>query len=137
LTIDFCEAEVARSMPNFFCYARADMSPEGIKALRQELGCTARELAAALGLDQETVLAWERGDLFPTKRLVGKMEELRHKGPSAIPKRKRGQNPAPLELLASPDLWLLLRKLIAHPELRTAAMKLAESYPDPTEEPRA
>jgi transcriptional regulator with XRE-family HTH domain len=110
------------------------MSPEDIKALRQELGCTARELAAALGLEQETVLAWERGDLFPTKRLVSQMAELRSKGPSAIPKRKRGQNPSPLQLLASPDLWLLLRKLLAHPELRAAATKLAESYPDPTDE---
>ena len=111
------------------------MSPEDIKALRQELGCTARELATALGLDQETVLAWERGDLFPTKRLVGKMDELRQKGPSAIPKRKKGQNPAPFQLLASPELWLLLRKLIAHPELRTAVTKLAEGYPDPANEP--
>jgi DNA-binding transcriptional regulator YiaG len=135
LPIDLSEPEVARSTSFFLSYARAAMSPEDIKALRQELGCTARELAAALSLDQETVLAWERGDLFPTKRLVGTMEELRRKGPSAVPKRKRGQNPAPLELLASPDLWLLLRKLIAHPELRTAAMKLAESYPDPTEKP--
>jgi transcriptional regulator with XRE-family HTH domain len=122
-------------MSIFSSYARRLMSPEEIKALRQELGCTARELATALGLDQETVLTWERGDLFPTKRLVGQMEELRRKGPSAIPKRKRAQNPAPLQLLASPDLWLLLRKLLAHPELRAATMKLAESYPDPTEEP--
>jgi transcriptional regulator with XRE-family HTH domain len=110
------------------------MSPEDIKALRQELGCTARELATALGSEQETVLAWERGDLFPTKRLVGKMEELRKKGPAAIPKRKKGQNPAPLHLLASPDLWLLVRKLIAHPDLRAAAMKLAEGYADPAED---
>jgi len=113
------------------------MSPEDIKALRQELGCTARELATALGLEQETVLAWERGDLFPTKRLVGKMEELRQKGPSAIPKRRKGQNPEPLHLLANPDLWRLVRKLLAHPELRAAAMKLAEAYPDPAEAPSA
>jgi transcriptional regulator with XRE-family HTH domain len=110
------------------------MSPEDIKALRQELSCTARELATALGIDQETVLAWERSDLFPTKRLVGKMEELRRKGPSAIPRRKKGQNPAPFQLLADPDLWRLLRKLIACPELRSAAMKLAESYPDPADD---
>ena len=110
------------------------MSPEDIKALRQELGCSTRELAMALGIEQDTVLAWERADQFPTKRLVGKMAELREKGPSAIPKRKRPQNAPPLHQLANPDLWRLFRKLIAHPELRAAATKLAESYPDPADE---
>src|SRR4051812_44423512 len=77
------------------------MSPEEIKALRQELGCTPRELATALGLDQETVLAWERAELFPTKRLVKKMGELRERGPAAVPRRVKGQNPAPLHQLAN------------------------------------
>jgi transcriptional regulator with XRE-family HTH domain len=110
------------------------MSPEDIKALRKELGCTARELAGALGLEQEAVLAWERGELFPTKRLVGQMAALREKGPAAVPRRRKGQNPEPLKLLASPDLWRLFRKLVAHPELCAAAVKLAESYPDPAED---
>mgnify|MGYP002140346735 CR=1 FL=1 len=61
-------------------YPARRMTPEEIKALRQELGCTARELSAALGIEQETVLAWEKAELFPTKRLVGKMEELRKLG---------------------------------------------------------
>jgi len=113
------------------------MSPEDIKALRQELGCTARELATALGIEQETVLAWERSDLFPTKRMVGKMEELRRLGPSAIPKKKKGAAASPMAMLANPDLWRLVRKLIAHPELRAATSKLAEAYPDPAEEPPA
>lgn len=110
------------------------MSPEDIKALRQELGCTARELAAALGVEQDAVLAWERGDLFPTKRLVGKMDELRQKGPSAIPKRRRGPATSPFQAMADPALWRLVRKLVAHPELRAAVMKLAEPYADPAEE---
>ena len=67
------------------------MSPDDIKALRRELSCTARELAAALSLDQETVLAWERGELFPTKRYVERMEEVRKRGAAAVPrKRKKG-----------------------------------------------
>ena len=37
-----------------------------------------------------------------------------------------------MQALAMPELWMLVRKLVAHPELRAAAMKLAESYPDPT-----
>ena len=109
------------------------MAPEDIKALREELSCTARELAAALGLEQDEVLSWERGDLFPTKRLVGKMEELRKRGPSAIPRKKKSAPASPHALLADPTLWRLLRKLIAHPELRTAVMKLAEPYADPAE----
>ena len=110
------------------------MSPEDIKALRKELGCTTRELAGAMGMEQEMVLAWERGELFPTKRHVGQMAELREKGPAAVPRRRKEQNPEPLKLLASPDLWLLFRKLVAHPELRAAAVKLAESYPDPAKD---
>src|SRR6186713_3548357 len=108
------------------------MSPEDIKALRQELGCTARELAAALDLEQETVLAWERGDLFPTKRFVVLMEELRRKGPSAVPRKRRGkgEKASPMHQLADAELWRLFRKLLAHPELRAAAQRLAESYPD-------
>ena len=35
--------------------------------------------------------------------------------------------------LADPDLWRLLRKLIAHQELRTAVAKLAEAYDDPAD----
>jgi transcriptional regulator with XRE-family HTH domain len=113
------------------------MSPEDLKALRQELGCTARDLATALGVEQETVLAWERADLFPTKRLVVAMEELRRKGPAAIPKKRRKSAPStsPLHALADPDLWRLVRKLLAHPELRTAALALAAPYPDPADEP--
>jgi transcriptional regulator with XRE-family HTH domain len=107
------------------------MSPEDIKALREELSCTARELAAALGLEQDAVLSWERGELFPTKRLVGKMEELRKQGAAAIPRKKKGAPASPHAALADPTLWLLLRKLIAHPELRAAVVKLAEPYADP------
>ncbi len=113
------------------------MSPDDIKALRRELSCTARELASALDVEADVVLAWERADLFPTKRHIGMMEELRKKGPSAIP-RKRKKGPAsPLQALADPALWLLVRKLVAHSELRAAVEKLAAPYPDPAEEPPA
>jgi DNA-binding transcriptional regulator YiaG len=135
-----CSAAAQRWLPDrrFFSehrYARVDMAPEDIKKLREELRCTARELGGALGLDQETVFAWERGDLFPTKRFVGMMEELRHKGPDAIPRKKKKSAPAPLHLLADPDLWRIFRKVLVHQELRTAVLKLAEAYTDPAEEP--
>ncbi len=110
------------------------MSPEEIKALRGELGCTAKDLGAALGLEQAEVLAWERGDRFPTKRLVDEMNALRKKGPAAIPKKRRGAAPSPQKALADPAVWRLVRKLLFHPELFKAAEKLAEPYADPADD---
>ncbi len=69
------------------------MTPDDIKELRKTLACTARELATALDLEQATVLAWERGDLFPTKKYVTKMNALRDKGPSAIARKAKSSNP--------------------------------------------
>ena len=108
------------------------MTPEALKGLRKDLGCTAKELAAALGLDQATVLAWERGELFPTKRHIDAMAVLAEKGGGAIPKKSRG--PDPMKVLADPVLWELVRKLIAHKKLRDEAMKLAAAYVDPASE---
>jgi transcriptional regulator with XRE-family HTH domain len=113
------------------------VSPDEIKQLRKELNCTARELANALDLDQKDVLAWEAGDLFPTKRFVTQMEALRKQGPGAIVRKPRGKLAAqtPAQRLADPKLWELVRKLVEHPALFEGACKLAETYPDPAEMP--
>ena len=66
------------------------MTPEELKALRKELSCTAKELAATLGVEQKDVLAWEKAELFPTKVFVDRMEALRAKGPSAIVRKAKG-----------------------------------------------
>ena len=108
------------------------MSPDELKSLRKELSCTAKELATALGLEQATVLAWEKGDLFPTKQYIDKMEALRAKGPGAIPKKAKGADP--MKVLGDPSLWELVRKLLAHKKLRDEVAKLASSYPDPADE---
>ncbi len=105
------------------------MTPDELKALRKDLGCTAKELAGALELEQKTVLAWEKGDLFPTKQFIDKMNMLRAKGPSAIPRRARG--PEPMKVLTDPALWLLVRKLVANKKLRDEVTKLAAAYEDP------
>jgi len=106
------------------------VTPDEIKALRKELACTAKELAAALGIEQATVLAWEKAELFPTKPFIDRMNELRARGPGAIPKKaKAGADP--VKALADPQLWELLRKLAAHKKLRDEVAKLAEKYPDP------
>lgn len=110
------------------------MTPEKIKELRAELKCTARELAGALGIEQSTVLSWESGELFPTKKHCDQMEALRAKGPGAIPKKAKGAQASPMKVLADPTLWELVRKLVAHKKLRDEVSKLAAAYPDPAEE---
>jgi transcriptional regulator with XRE-family HTH domain len=105
------------------------MTPDEIKALRKELACTAKELAGALGIEQATVLAWEKAELFPTKAYVEQMGVLRAKGPAAIPKKAKGADP--IKSLADPQVWELLRKIAAHKKLREEVAKLAERYPDP------
>ncbi|MCC6646164.1 MAG: helix-turn-helix transcriptional regulator [Polyangiaceae bacterium] len=110
------------------------MLPDELKALRATLKCTARELAAALGTDQATVLAWEAGELFPTKRHVDRMRELEAKGPAAVPKKAKGAAPSPLKLLADPAVWALVRKLLSHKKLRDEVARLAADYPDPADD---
>jgi transcriptional regulator with XRE-family HTH domain len=108
------------------------VTPDDIKALRKELSCTAKELAQALGIEQATVLAWEKGDLFPTKPIIDKMHALRAKGPAAIPKKAKGADP--MKVLADPALWELMRKLVVHKKLRDEVTKLASAYPDPAKD---
>jgi transcriptional regulator with XRE-family HTH domain len=108
------------------------MTSDELKALRKELSCTAKELANALGLEQSTVLAWEKGDLFPTKQYIDKMEALRAKGPGAIPKKAKGSDP--LKQLGDPVVWELVRKLLVHKKLRDEVAKLAGAYPDPADD---
>jgi transcriptional regulator with XRE-family HTH domain len=110
------------------------VTPDEIKALRRDLGCTARELAGALDLEQATVLAWEKGELFPTKQYVDRMAAFRAKGPSSIPRKAKGAAQSPAKALADPALWEIVRKLAAHKKLRDEVVKLAAGYPDPAEE---
>ncbi len=106
------------------------MTPEEIKALRKELACTAKELAAALGLEQATVLAWEKAELFPTKAYVDRMNALLAKGPGAVPRKAKGAAD-PMKSLADPQVWELFRKIAGNKTLREEVAKLAEKYPDP------
>ena len=108
------------------------MTPDEIKALRKELSCTAKELGAALALEQSEVLAWEKGERFPTKQFVDKMNALRVKGPGAIPKKSKGADP--IKVLADPLVWELFRKIAAHKKLRDEVTKLAVGYPDPAQD---
>lgn len=107
------------------------MQADDVKALRKELSCTARELAETLKLEQKEVMAWEKGELFPTKAKVVEMEALRAKGPTAVVRKSKGGGDDPFKLLADEKLWLLIRKLVANKKLREAVLKLADAYEDP------
>jgi transcriptional regulator with XRE-family HTH domain len=108
------------------------VTSEELKALRKELSCTAKELAGALGLEQSTVLGWEKGELFPTKQFIDKMEALRAKGPGAIPRKSKGGDP--IKQLGDPLFWELARKIATHKKLRDEVAKLAAGYADPMDE---
>lgn len=111
------------------------MTPDEVKAVRTRLGCTAKDLARALDVDAATIGAWERGELFPTKKHVEALRALDAKGPGAVPRTgpRRGAAASPMAVLADPRLWTVVRKLVAHAALRDAVVKLAESYPDPAD----
>jgi transcriptional regulator with XRE-family HTH domain len=112
------------------------MSPDDIKQLRKDLKATARELAAALEVDQKEVVAWESGERFPTKRYVDAMQKLKAKGPSAIARTPRGKGAAKtgVQRLGDPKLWEIVRKLVEHPALFDQVTELASKYPDPVTE---
>jgi transcriptional regulator with XRE-family HTH domain len=108
------------------------VTPDEIKELRKALNCTARELATALKIDQKEVMAWEAGELFPTKRFVVMMELLRKKGPDAIARAPRGKSKKTgVARLDDPKLWEIVRKLLEHPALFDQVAKLSETYSDP------
>ena len=107
------------------------MTPDELKDLRKALSCTAKELAGALGLDQATVLGWERGELFPTKQYIDAMNELRAR-PSAIPRKAKGSDP--MKALADPAMWELVRKIAGNKKLRDEVVKLAAKYSDPADD---
>ncbi len=104
------------------------MRPDDIKALRKELGCTARDLATTLGIEQKEVLAWEAGELFPTKRYVDQMKTLREKGPSAVLKTAKGKAVAPTDRVSDPAFWAIVKKLLLYPALYDQVSKLAAQF---------
>ena len=111
------------------------MQPEEIQKLRKDLACTARELAATLGVDPKEVAAWESGELFPTKRHVQALGALREKGKGAVVRAPKGKSGAKTgsARLSDPAFWRVVRKLVDHPALFDDVAKLAEKYPDPTD----
>jgi transcriptional regulator with XRE-family HTH domain len=105
------------------------VSPDELKQARKTLACSVKELAAALDVEPATLMAWERGELFPTKRHVEHIARLVAEGGASIPRKVAGAGP--LEALRDPDVWMIVRKLLAHPKLRSEVAKLCEKYDEP------
>jgi transcriptional regulator with XRE-family HTH domain len=106
---------------------------DDIQKLRQQLRCTPRELAEALGVSRELVMQWEEEQRFPTKEHVLQMETLRQKGSVPRMRGRRATAESPMAVLADPDLWRLMRKLLTHTELRARVLAIADDYDDPVE----
>jgi transcriptional regulator with XRE-family HTH domain len=131
------------------------MTPEAIKELRRQLRCTARDLARALDTDQSTVLAWERGELFPTKKSVDRMNAWLAAGalptpttpgepkaptfrrpvsgvsPNLRPNMSPNGTPGVSSAAADAALGVLVRKLVVHADLRAKVLELSANYTDP------
>jgi transcriptional regulator with XRE-family HTH domain len=103
------------------------VTPDDIKALRKSTGLTQKELAEALELDVSVVRDWEKGERFPTKANCDAMAQIE----ANPPPRKKGRAKEPLELLADPVFFTLVRKLLAHATLRAEVETLAAKFPDP------
>jgi DNA-binding XRE family transcriptional regulator len=109
------------------------VSPEEIKKLRQDLACSASDLGRTLGVEARTVVLWETGELFPTKRHVDQMNKLAEAGPTGVVRAARAKKGAVTGLarLSDPKLWEIVRKLAEHPALFDSVAKLADGYDDP------
>jgi len=62
------------------------MTPEQIKKIRAELGMTAVAFAKCLGVSEDCVWRWERGNRHPTYKRMVALNELA--------KKKRKKQPA-------------------------------------------
>lgn len=102
------------------------MRPEEIKALRAELGCSIGELADAVGVEARLLLAWEAGDLFPTKRHVDKLLAAREAGTAGVSRRRSAApvTPQGVALLKDPRLWAIVHALVEDPDFFVAVEKL-------------
>ena len=105
------------------------MKADDIRTLRKELGLTQRQLAEALKIEVEVVREWEREEHFPTRAHCDAMAAFRKNPPVKAPAGAA----SPMQVLADPKFYALLRKLLQHGKLRAEVEKLAATYLDPLE----
>lgn len=104
------------------------MHSEDIKRIRESLACSLGDLAAAVGVEVKTLLAWESGDRFPTKRHADRLRALEKEGPSAIKRSRPKKAPSGPELIGDARFWTVVRKLATNPEFFGKVEKLAGEY---------
>ena len=105
------------------------MEAEDIRALRKRLKFSMKDLADHLGTEVSVVSAWESGTLYATKKHVEMMKGL--EGSPPAPRPKRGLHDG---FLSDPRLGPAIRKLLAHEDLQTEFLRLAEMFDDPADE---
>ncbi len=79
-------------------------------------------------------MAWEAGEQFPTKKHCQSLRALKEKGPSAVPRRTRADRKGPYQVLEDPGFWAVVRKLLAHRQLRDEVLRIAAAYSDPEDD---
>jgi transcriptional regulator with XRE-family HTH domain len=101
---------------------------DDIKALRKELGLSIQSLASQLKVETRTILAWESGDLFPTKRHVSALLDLTRKKDEsgALPTPHSVEQAELVAQLENPELWALVVKLATDPVFFEEAQRLAK-----------
>lgn len=53
------------------------LTPKDIRGIRMALGLTGGEFALKVGVTEDTVWRWERGDRHPTYKRMERLNELR------------------------------------------------------------
>jgi DNA-binding transcriptional regulator YiaG len=111
--------------------ARDQVTGDDVKALRKELRLSIQALATSLKVEARTILAWEAGDLFPTKKHASAMLAL-------VAQRKADERPSPssnsesnddaLSQLKNPELWDLVARLATDPEFFATVQRLAKRH---------
>jgi transcriptional regulator with XRE-family HTH domain len=111
------------------------MQPEDVKRIRESLACSMGQLASAVGVDVKTILAWEAGDQFPTKRHADRLTALAKEGPSAIKRSRSQAPPTGTDLLAEPRFWIVVRKLATNADFFATVEKMSAEYEDKSPDP--
>lgn len=104
------------------------MNAEEIRRLRARKGWSQRQLAAAMKVEPSTIAGWEAGEMFPTRKHLAALRQLEQQADA-----QRSSGDRVHELLADPGFWRIVRKLLAHRELKDKVEKLADGWPDPLE----
>jgi putative zinc finger/helix-turn-helix YgiT family protein len=77
----FLTAKTARLMEHalVLCHPMEDVTPAGIRTLREALNLTREAFAARLGVSSQSIFRWETGRARPARSALTRIEALRKK----------------------------------------------------------